>query len=151
MSKVSALSTGRSKDALFKPWETRPMGDSFFWAAMRDSKMGNVAPRARMYVGVARRATYGSVLTTQVRTFSTALFPGHCVLPRRRHRDAWWTTARFTTHPLSLEGAQDLFDYGYTIENQVPVQSRRVCAGRSDVLKVVEELPARLTHPHRQR
>src|SRR6202012_6061881 len=95
---------GRSKTGLF-PSPGLAMGDSFFGKYAR-SPDGSLLS-GRMDVGV-HASDYGSVLTTQVRTFSTALFRAWTFLPERR--DAWWTLLAFYNSIRELGGAKTLFD-----------------------------------------
>jgi hypothetical protein len=116
------------------------MSDSFFGTyARRDD--GTLQP-GRLYFGIHAN-DYGSVLTTQVRTFSSALFRPQSFAPN--HRDAWWSLLVFYNSIRELGGAKTLFDsdirsrlkFIFNRENFTP-QSRRT-------LRIVEELTSRLS------
>jgi ATP-dependent helicase YprA (DUF1998 family) len=130
---------GRSKTALF-PSPGLTMGDSFFGRYAR-SPDGSLRP-GKMYVGV-HASDYGSVLTTQVRTFSTALFRPWCF--PAEHRDAWWTLLAFYNSIRELGGAKTLFDSD--IRSRLKFLFNREGYAQEDrrTLKVVEELTSRLT------
>lgn len=118
------------------------MGDSFFgkYARGRD---GQLAP-GRLYLGI-HASDYGSVLTTQVRTFSAAAFRPHSFAPA--HRDPWWSLIVFYNSIRELGGAKTLFDsdirsrlkFMFNRENFPPLARRN--------LRIVEELTSRLSQP----
>ena len=81
------------------------MGDSFFGKYARD-KSGTLS-EGRLYLGI-HASDYGSVLTTQVRAFSSALFRPW--LFAEDQRDAWWTLLAFYNSIRELGGAKTLFD-----------------------------------------
>jgi hypothetical protein len=118
------------------------MGDSFFGTYARRED-GRLSP-GRLYLGVHAN-DYGSVLTTQVRTFSSALFRPHSFDAARR--DAWWSLLVFYNSIRELGGAKTLFDsdirsrlkFIFNRENFAP-QNRRN-------LRIVEELTSRLSQP----
>jgi hypothetical protein len=118
------------------------MGDSFFGTYARGED-GRLSP-GRLYLGVHAN-DYGSVLTTQVRTFSSALFRPHSF--DAAHRDAWWSLLVFYNSIRELGGAKTLFDsdirsrlkFIFNRENFTP-QNRRN-------LRIVEELTSRLSQP----
>jgi hypothetical protein len=129
----------RTQTQLF-PAPGLSMGDSFFGKYAR-SQNGRLQ-RGRLYLGI-HASDYGSVLTTQVRAFSSALFRPQLFAPDRR--DAWWSLLVFYNSIRELSGAKTLFDsdirsrlkFTFNREN-VPQQSRRN-------LKIVEELTSRLS------
>jgi hypothetical protein len=116
------------------------MGDSFFGTYARGSD-GTLLP-GRLYLGVHAN-DYGSVLTTQVRLFSSVLFRPQVFQPHQR--DPWWSLLVFYNSIRELGGAKTLFDsdirsrlkFVFNRENVVP-QDRRT-------LRVVEELTSRLS------
>jgi hypothetical protein len=118
------------------------MGDSFFGRYARNGD-GRLSP-GRLYLGVHAN-DYGSVLTTQVRAFSSALFRPYSF--DAAHRDAWWSLLVFYNSIRELGGAKTLFDsdirsrlkFIFNRENFTP-QNRRN-------LRIVEELTSRLSQP----
>ena len=100
---VTAL-YARSDTRLF-PSPALSMGDTFFGRYARDEQE-EVRP-GRLYLGI-HASNYGSVLTTQVRTFSSALFRPWAFPPERR--DPWWTLLAFYNSIRELSGAKTLFD-----------------------------------------
>jgi hypothetical protein len=129
----------RSKTALF-PSPGLAMGDSFFGRYARFPD-GSLRP-GRMYVGV-HASDYGSVLTTQVRAFSAALFRPWGF--PAENRDAWWTLLAFYNSIRELGGAKTLFDSD--IRSRLKFMFNREGYPQEDrrTLKVVEELTSRLT------
>ena len=129
----------RSKTQLF-PSPGLLMGDSFFGKYARDGD-GRLR-QGRLYLGVHAN-DYGSVLTTQVRTFSSALFRPFSFVPERR--DPWWTLLTFYNSIRELGGAKTLFDsdirsrlkFMFNREGFAPDQRRN--------LRIVEELTSRLS------
>ena len=116
------------------------MGDSFFgtYARGEDGRLAS----GRLYLGVHAN-DYGSVLTTQVRTFSSALFRPYSF--NVAHRDAWWSLLVFYNSIRELGGAKTLFDsdirsrlkFIFNRENFTPKDRRN--------LRIVEELTSRLS------
>jgi hypothetical protein len=131
----------RTQTQLF-PTPGLVMGDSFFGTYGRGDD-GRLAP-GRLYLGIHAN-DYGSVLTTQVRTFSSALFRPYSF--DAAHRDAWWSLLVFYNSIRELGGAKTLFDsdirsrlkFVFNRENFTP-QNRRN-------LRIVEELTSRLSQP----
>ncbi|MGK0270601.1 MAG: hypothetical protein ACI88H_001248 [Cocleimonas sp.] len=92
----------RDKLQLF-PSPGLDMGDSFFGKyATQDGKLR----AGRLYLGV--HAEYGSVQTTQVRTFSTALYTAAHFSEDKK--DPWWTLLSFYNSIRELSGGRTLFD-----------------------------------------
>ncbi|MBZ5680231.1 MAG: hypothetical protein LAO24_09015 [Acidobacteriia bacterium] len=118
------------------------MGDSFFGTYARGDD-GRLLS-GRLYLGIHAN-DYGSVLTTQVRAFSSALFRPQSFPPDRR--DAWWTLLVFYNSLRELGGAKTLFDsdirsrlkFIFSRENFAPQDRRN--------LRIVEELTSRLSQP----
>ena len=118
------------------------MGDSFFGTYAREGN-GQLSP-GRLYLGIHAN-DYGSVLTTQVRTFSSALFRPNSFDPT--HRDPWWSLLVFYNSLRELGGATTLFGsdirsrlkFIFNRENFTPQHRRN--------LRVVEELTSRLSQP----
>lgn len=116
------------------------MGDSFFGTYARGEN-GMLLP-GRLYLGIHAN-DYGSVLTTQVRAFSSALFRPYSFDPNRR--DSWWSLLVFYNSIRELGGAKTLFDsdirsrlkFLFNRENFSPQDRRN--------LRIVEELTSRLS------
>jgi hypothetical protein len=116
------------------------MGDSFFGRYAREAN--GTLQRGRLYLGIHAN-DYGSVLTTQVRTFSSALFRPHAF--DANSRDAWWSLLVFYNSIRELGGAKTLFDsdirsrlkFVFNRENFTPQDRRN--------LRIVEELTSRLS------
>ncbi len=87
------------------------MGDSFFGKYARGPRGADGADGplrdGRLYLGI-HASDYGSVLTTQVRAFSSALFRPFTFAPE--HRDPWWSLLVFYNSIRELGGAKTLFD-----------------------------------------
>jgi hypothetical protein len=87
------------------------MGDSFFGKYARGPRGSDGADGplrdGRLYLGI-HASDYGSVLTTQVRAFSSALFRPFSFAPE--HRDPWWSLLVFYNSIRELGGAKTLFD-----------------------------------------
>ena len=81
------------------------MEDSFFGKYARDTD--GTLKEGRLYLGI-HASDYGSVLTAQVRTFSSALFRPFSFAQDRR--DPWWTLLAFYNSIRELSGAKTLFD-----------------------------------------
>jgi Helicase conserved C-terminal domain len=129
----------RGKTQLF-PSPGLLMGDSFFGKYARGAD--NQLLPGRLYLGIHAN-DYGSVLTTQVRAFSSVLFRPQSFDPGRR--DAWWSLLVFYNSIRELGGAKTLFDsdirsrlkFVFNRENFTPTDRRN--------LKIVEELTSRLS------
>jgi hypothetical protein len=116
------------------------MSDSFFGTYARD-KHGRLQD-GRLYLGI-HASDYGSVLTTQVRTFSSALFrPFSFALDRR---DPWWSLLVFYNSIRELSGAKTLFDSD--IRSRLKFLFNRENFGHENrrKLRIVEELTSRLS------
>ncbi len=130
---------GRQNTQLF-PSPGLLMGDSFFGRYARDEQ--GCLRDGRLYLGV-HASDYGSILTTQVRAFSSALFRPFSFSADRR--DAWWTLLVFYNSIRELGGAKTLFDsdirsrlkFIFNRENYGPDARRN--------LRIVEELTSRLS------
>lgn len=94
----------RSQTQLF-PSPGLLMGDSFFGKYARDSD-GRMR-EGRLYLGI-HATDYGSILTTQVRAYSSALF--RPFLLEENRRDPWWTLLTFYNSIRELGGAKTLFE-----------------------------------------
>jgi Helicase conserved C-terminal domain len=116
------------------------MGDSFFGKYARH-RNGQICD-GRLFLGI-HASDYGSVLTTQVRAFSSALFRPFSFAADRR--DPWWTLLVFYNSIRELSGAKTLFDsdirsrlkFVFNRENFPPEARRK--------LSIVEELTSRLS------
>jgi Helicase conserved C-terminal domain len=131
--------TGTSRVQLF-PSPGLLMGDSFFGVYAK--KKNGSLEHGRLYLGL-HASDYGSILTTQVRAFSSALYEAGRLDPSAR--DAWWTLLVFYNSLRELGGAKTLFDSDIRsrlkfIQNRAGVQpdDRRN-------LRIVEELTSRLS------
>lgn len=116
------------------------MGDSFFG---RYAKHENgQCFSGRLYLGVHANG-YGSILTTQVRVFSSMLFRAYGL--DAASRDPWWTLLVFYNSIRELGGAKTLFDsdirsrlkFVFNREGYLPADRR--------TLNIVEELTSRLS------
>jgi len=131
--------SGATKVQLF-PSPGLLMGDSFFGKYARDAE-GRLRD-GRLYLGI-HASDYGSVLTTQVRAFSSALFRPFTFAAALR--DPWWSLLVFYNSIRELGGAKTLFDsdirsrlkFLFNREDFTP-QNRRN-------LRIVEELTSRLS------
>jgi hypothetical protein len=131
---------GRSVTRLFPPPGVS-MGDSFFGAYARNPT-GRLL-NGRMYLGI-HASNYGSVLTTQVRTFATALFRPWSFAPDRR--DAWWTILAFYNSIRELGGAKTLFDSDIRSRLKFMFNREAFDGSTRRNLRIVEELTSRLSH-----
>lgn len=129
---------GEARYAMFPP-PGITMADSFFGRYARNSD-GRPKP-GRRYVGI-HATEYGSILTTQVRTFSAALREAY-QLPAEE-RDAWWTLLVFYNSIRELAGAKTLFESD--IKSRLKFIQNREGATPTDRrnLRIVEELTSRL-------
>ncbi|MGL3211646.1 helicase-related protein [Bradyrhizobium sp. BR 1433] len=129
----------RTETHLF-PTPGLSMGDSFFGKYARDER-GNLRS-GRLYLGIHAN-DYGSVLTTQVRTFSSALSRPWSFAPSCR--DAWWTLLAFYNSIRELGGARTLFDSD--IRSRLKFVFNREGFAQNDrrQLKIIEELTSRLS------
>jgi hypothetical protein len=116
------------------------MGDSFFGRYARDER-GTLSD-GRLYLGIHAN-DYGSVLTTQVRVFSAALFRPWTFVPDRR--DPWWTLLAFYNSIRELGGARTLFDSD--IRSRLKFIFNREGFANNDRrnLRIIEELTSRLS------
>lgn len=116
------------------------MGDSFFGKYAQDAA-GRLRD-GRLYLGIHAN-DYGSVLTTQVRAFSSALFRPFRFEAARR--DPWWTLLAFYNSIRELGGAKTLFDSD--IRSRLKFMFNRENFGPNDRrnLRIVEELTSRLS------
>lgn len=116
------------------------MGDSFFgrYATEPTGKLKS----GRMYVGL-HASGYGSVLTTQVRAFSSALYRT-ARLPAEQ-RDPWWTLLAFYNSIRELGGARTLFDSDIRSRLKYLFNREDVASDERRNLRIVEELTSRLS------
>ena len=116
------------------------MADSYFGQYSRGED-GRLSP-GRMYVGIHAN-DYGSILTAEVRCFSSVLFRPTFLDPSQR--DPWWSLLIFYNSIRELSGASTLFTsdirsrlrFLFNREN-IPKEDRRN-------LRIVEELTSRLS------
>lgn len=85
------------------------MGDSFFGKYARGAN-GQLSD-GRLYLGI-HAGNYGSVLTTQVRAFASALFRPFSMAASAR--DPWWTLLAFYNSIRELSGGRTLFNSDIT-------------------------------------
>jgi len=116
------------------------MGDSFFGKYARDAD-GNLRD-GRLYLGI-HASDYGSVLTTQVRSFSSALFRPYSL--ESEYRDPWWSLLVFYNSIRELGGARTLFDSD--IRSRLKFMFNREGFAYDDRrhLRIIEELTSRLS------
>lgn len=124
----------------FFPSPGLTMGDSFFGRYARDAN--NRLAHGRLYLGI-HASDYGSVLTTQVRTFSSALFRPWLFSPERR--DPWWTLLAFYNSIRELGGAKTLFDSDIRSRLKFLFNRENVAQDDRRTLRIVEELTSRLS------
>ncbi len=129
----------RSDTRLF-PSPGLSMGDSFFGQYARSSE-GRLMD-GRLYLGVHAN-DYGSILTTQVRAFASALYvPQHFAADRR---DPWWTLLAFYNSIRELGGAKTLFDSDIRSRLKFMFGREGVAPANRRNLRIVEELTSRLS------
>jgi Helicase conserved C-terminal domain len=116
------------------------MSDSFFGRYARGQD-GRLRP-GRLYLGIHAN-NYGSVLTTQVRVFSSALFRPHSLPPESR--DPWWSLLVFYNSIRELGGAKTLFDSDIRSRLKFVFNRENFTQGDRRTLKIVEELTSRLS------
>jgi hypothetical protein len=116
------------------------MGDSFFGKYARDAR-DRLLP-GRLYLGI-HATDYGSVLTTQVRAFSSALFRPFSFAADRR--DAWWTLLAFYNSIRELGGAKTLFDSDIRSRLKFMFNRENFAHNARRNLRIVEELTSRLS------
>jgi hypothetical protein len=116
------------------------MGDSFFGKYSRGSS--GTLSHGRMYLGI-HASDYGSVLTTQVRAFSSALFRPWSFADSRR--DAWWTLLAFYNSIRELGGAKTLFDSDIRSRLKFMFNREGFAHDTRRNLRIVEELTSRLS------
>jgi Helicase conserved C-terminal domain len=116
------------------------MDDSFFGRYARDSE-GNLQS-GRLYLGI-HATDYGSVLTTQVRTFSSVLFRPWSFAEEAR--DPWWTLLAFYNSIRELGGAKTLFDSDIRSRLKFIFNREGFDPANRRTLRIVEELTSRLT------
>jgi len=115
------------------------IGDSFFG---KHAKKDGVLEPGRLYLGV-HAADYNSLQTTQVRTFSAALF-GAYQLPQNR-RDPWWTLLAFYNSIRELSGAYTLFDSDIRSRLKMLFNREGNTLQNRRRLKIIKELTSRLS------
>jgi len=129
----------RTKTQLF-PSPGLIMGDSFFGKYARDA--AGKLKDGRLYLGIHAN-DYGSVLTTQVRAFSSALFrPFHFDAGLR---DPWWTLLVFYNSIRELAGARTLFDSDIRSRLKFMFNRENFSQNNRRNLRIVEELTSRLS------
>jgi hypothetical protein len=116
------------------------MGDSFFGKYAR-AATGKLAP-GRLYLGI-HACEYGSILTTQVRTFSAALFRPFSFDPEKR--DPWWSLLVFYNSIRELGGAKTLFDSDIRSRLKFIFNREGFAVNDRRNLRIVEELTGRLS------
>lgn len=118
------------------------MGDSFFGTYARDADQ-KLKP-GRLYLGIHAN-DYGSVLTTQVRVFSSALFRPYSFQADKR--DPWWSLLTFYNSIRELGGAKTLFDSDIRSRLKFIFNRENFTHNDRRTLRVVEELTSRLSQP----
>lgn len=115
--------------------------DSFFGTYAKDSVSGELA-KGRLYVGVHANE-YGSILTTQVRVFSSLLYRAYFLDETKR--DPYWTLLAFYNSLRELGGAKTLFDSD--IRSRLRFLFNRDGHGSDRRSLRVQELTSRLSQP----
>jgi hypothetical protein len=115
------------------------IGDSLFGVHARNGS-GKLSD-GRLYLGVHAN-DYGSILTTQVRTFSAALFRPFAMPPAAR--DPWWSLLVFYNSIRELGGARTLFDSDIRSRLKFVFNRENFGADRRN-MRIVEELTSRLS------
>jgi hypothetical protein len=130
---------GRLNARLF-PSPGLHMRDSFFGTyARRDD--GRLEP-GRLYLGIHAN-DYGSVLTTQVRAFSSVLFRARSLEAAKR--DPWWSLMVFFNSMRELGGASTLFSSDIRSRLKFLFNRAGVAPKERRYLNIVEELTSRLS------
>ena len=118
------------------------MGDSFFgvYARREDGSLDH----GRLYLGV-HASNYGSVLTAQVRVFSSLLCRPASFDTLPEARDPWWTLLGFYNSIRELGGARTLFDADIRSRLKFLQNREGIEDAKRRNLHVVEELTSRLS------
>ena len=116
------------------------MGDTFFGAYARDNTRR--LRDGQLYLGI-HASGFGSVITTQVRVFSSALFRPY-TFPADR-RDPWWTLLVFYNSLRELGGARTMFDSDIRSRLKFLFNREGFDHERRRKLQIVEELTSRLS------
>lgn len=118
------------------------MGDSFFgvYARRDDGSLDH----GRLYLGV-HASNYGSVLTAQVRVFSSVLCRPATFDDTPDARDPWWTLLGFYNSIRELGGARTLFDADVRSRLKFLQNREGIEDAKRRNLRVVEELTSRLS------
>ena len=116
------------------------MGDSFFGKYAGDT--AGKLREGKIYLGIHAN-DYGSVLTTQVRAFSSALFRPFSF--NADHRDPWWTLLAFYNSIRELGGAKTLFDSDIRSRLKFMFNREDFAHAQRRTLRIVEELTSRLS------
>jgi len=130
----------RARTQLF-PSPGLMMADSFFGKYARDAT-GKLLD-GHLYLGI-HASDYGSVLTTQVRAFSSALFRPFSFA--HDCRDPWWTLLAFYNSIRELGGARTLFDSDIRSRLKFMFNREGFAHDNRRTLRIVEELTSRLSH-----
>jgi hypothetical protein len=117
------------------------MADSFFGKYARD-ETGYLLD-GHLYLGIHAN-DYGSVLTTQVRAFSSVLFRPFSF--NSDSRDPWWTLLAFYNSIRELGGARTLFDSDIRSRLKFMFNREGFAHDNRRNLRIVEELTSRLSH-----
>lgn len=134
-----AGSDGETNVQLF-PSPGLTMGDSFFGVYAR--KKDRTLEAGRLYLGI-HASDYGSVLTTQVRAFSAALYRAGAL--EIALRDPWWTLLVFYNSLRELGGAKTLFDADIRARLKFLQNREGVVDNERRALRIVDELTSRLS------
>jgi hypothetical protein len=132
---------GRERTRLF-PSPGLSMGDSFFGRYAREANGRQSS--GRLYVGI-HGVDHGSILTTQVRTFSAALYRPAAF--EKERRDPWWTLLAFYNSIRELGGARTLFDSDIRSRMKFLFNREGAEGEARRNLRIVEELTSRLSQP----
>ena len=117
------------------------MADSFFGKHARNQS-GKLKD-GRLYLGIHANG-YGSVLTSQIRTFSTALFRP-TFFHEDKKTDPWWTLLTFYNSIRELGGAKTLFASDIRSRLKYIFRREGVTKENRRKLKAVQEHTSRLS------
>lgn len=148
---IASTATIRGSEGQVKALYNRPvtrlfpspgltMGDSFFGTYARNSD--GTLQNGRLYLGV-HAGDYGSILTTQVRAFSSLLFRPFAM--EAEDRDPWWTLLVFYNSIRELGGARTLFDSDIRSRLKFMFNREGYPRDQRRTLRIVEELTSRLS------
>jgi len=119
------------------------IGDSFFGRYATDSS--GALSEGRLYLGIFG-SDYGSILTTQTRSFAATLYAPY-FFTNAAQRDPWWTLLTFYNSIRELGGAKTLFDADIRSRLKFLFNRDGASPETRRHLRIVEELTSRLSQP----